>query len=126
LRKKPSEKGRNRDTAWYSIVDSEWPGIRAAFERWLDPANFDPDGRQRERLSTLIGARRTRLHADSSALRGQERGLGRLACGDKKSNGGASLEGKIGPRHLELIPNAIPRKTQETRRLRARARVGGD
>jgi len=31
-------KGRNRDTAWYSIVDSEWPGIRAAFERWLDPA----------------------------------------------------------------------------------------
>ena len=50
-------KGRNRDTAWYSIVDSEWPGIRAAFERWLDPANFDPDGRQRERLSTLIGAR---------------------------------------------------------------------
>jgi hypothetical protein len=50
-------KGRNRDTAWYSIVDSEWPGIRAAFERWLDPANFEPDGRQRERLSTLIGAR---------------------------------------------------------------------
>ena len=50
-------KGRNRDTAWYSIVDSEWPGIRAAFERWLDPQNFDPDGRQRERLSVLTGAR---------------------------------------------------------------------
>jgi RimJ/RimL family protein N-acetyltransferase len=50
-------KGRNRDTAWYSIMDSEWPAIRAVFERWLDPANFDPDGRQRERLSTLIGAR---------------------------------------------------------------------
>jgi hypothetical protein len=49
-------KGRNRDTAWYSIVDSEWPGIRAAFERWLDPANFDPDGRQRERLSALTRA----------------------------------------------------------------------
>jgi hypothetical protein len=48
-------KGRNRDTAWYSIVDSEWPAITAAFGRWLDPANFDPDGRQRERLSTLIG-----------------------------------------------------------------------
>ncbi len=50
-------KGRNRDTAWHSIVDSEWPGIKAAFERWLDPVNFDPDGRQRERPSTLTGAR---------------------------------------------------------------------
>jgi RimJ/RimL family protein N-acetyltransferase len=50
-------KGRNRDTAWYSIADGEWPGIRAAFEHWLDPQNFDPVGRQRERLSTLIGAR---------------------------------------------------------------------
>jgi hypothetical protein len=38
-------------------VDSEWPAIRSVFERWLDPANFDPDGRQRERLSTLIDAR---------------------------------------------------------------------
>jgi RimJ/RimL family protein N-acetyltransferase len=46
-------KGRNRDTAWFSIVDSEWPGIKAAFERWLDPANFDDDGRQRVSLSAL-------------------------------------------------------------------------
>jgi RimJ/RimL family protein N-acetyltransferase len=46
-------KGRNRDTAWYSIVDSEWPGIKAAFERWLDPGNFDGDGRQRMSLSAL-------------------------------------------------------------------------
>jgi RimJ/RimL family protein N-acetyltransferase len=43
-------KGRNRDTAWYSIVDSEWPARRAAFEAWLDPANFDADGRQLRRL----------------------------------------------------------------------------
>jgi RimJ/RimL family protein N-acetyltransferase len=34
-------KGRNRDTAWFSILDHEWPVQRAAFERWLDPANFD-------------------------------------------------------------------------------------
>ncbi len=39
-------KGRNRDTAWYSIVDTEWPARRAALEAWLDPANFEADGRQ--------------------------------------------------------------------------------
>lgn len=44
-------KGRSRDTAWYSIVDDEWPRIKAGFERWLDPANFDADGRQRRRLA---------------------------------------------------------------------------
>jgi hypothetical protein len=46
-------KGRNRDTAWYSIIDREWPAIRAAFERWLDPANFDGEGRQRHRLEAV-------------------------------------------------------------------------
>ena len=46
-------KGRNRDTAWFSIIDREWPGIKAAFERWLDPGNFDGDGRQRASLSAL-------------------------------------------------------------------------
>jgi RimJ/RimL family protein N-acetyltransferase len=44
-------KGRNRDTAWYSIVDSEWPPVKARFEAWLDPANFDADGRQIRRLA---------------------------------------------------------------------------
>lgn len=44
-------KGRNRDTAWFSILDGEWPARRAAFERWLDPANFDGDGRQKSRLA---------------------------------------------------------------------------
>jgi RimJ/RimL family protein N-acetyltransferase len=46
-------KGRNRDTAWFSITDREWPAVKAAFERWLDPANFDAAGRQRESLSVL-------------------------------------------------------------------------
>ena len=46
-------KGRNRDTAWYSILDSEWPALRRAFERWLDPANFDAAGRQRASLESL-------------------------------------------------------------------------
>ncbi|HJU17398.1 MAG TPA: GNAT family protein [Stellaceae bacterium] len=46
-------KGRNRDTAWFSILDREWAGVRAAFERWLDPGNFNPDGRQRRRLAEL-------------------------------------------------------------------------
>ena len=44
-------KGRNRDTAWFSIVDDEWPEIRTAFERWLAPSNFDAAGRQRRRLA---------------------------------------------------------------------------
>jgi RimJ/RimL family protein N-acetyltransferase len=51
-------KGRNRDTAWFSIIDSEWPAIKAAFERWLDPGNFDAAGRQRISLSSLTGALR--------------------------------------------------------------------
>jgi RimJ/RimL family protein N-acetyltransferase len=46
-------KGRNRDTAWLSITDSEWPPIKAAFERWLDAENFDAEGNQRLRLSEL-------------------------------------------------------------------------
>jgi RimJ/RimL family protein N-acetyltransferase len=43
-------KGRNRDTAWYSIIDKDWPPIRAAFQGWLKDANFDPQGRQKQRL----------------------------------------------------------------------------
>jgi RimJ/RimL family protein N-acetyltransferase len=43
-------KGRNRDTAWYSVIDSEWPNRRAAFERWLAPENFDAEGKQRAKL----------------------------------------------------------------------------
>lgn len=46
-------KGRNRDTAWYAMIDSEWPELDRAFTRWLAPENFDADGRQRLRLSEL-------------------------------------------------------------------------
>jgi RimJ/RimL family protein N-acetyltransferase len=44
-------KGANRDTAWFSMLDREWPRLRAAYERWLDPANFDAAGVQRSRLA---------------------------------------------------------------------------
>jgi RimJ/RimL family protein N-acetyltransferase len=44
---------RNRDTAWFSILDSEWPAIRANFETWLDPANFDERGKQRHSLGEV-------------------------------------------------------------------------
>jgi len=47
------DKGRNRDTAWYAMIDKEWPALDAAFRRWLDPSNFDERGRQRVALSTL-------------------------------------------------------------------------
>lgn len=46
-------KGRNRDTAWYAAIDSDWPAIRDAIERWLDPMNFDENGTQRLSLSAL-------------------------------------------------------------------------
>jgi RimJ/RimL family protein N-acetyltransferase len=49
-------KGRSRDTAWYSIIDAEWPRVREAFERWLDPGNFDADGRQRASLAQIRAA----------------------------------------------------------------------
>lgn len=46
-------KGRNRDTAWFAMVDRDWPGLQRAYRTWLDPANFDAAGRQRQRLSDL-------------------------------------------------------------------------
>jgi len=45
-------KGRNRDTAWFSMLDSEWPLRKQEFERWLAPSNFDPAGRQKTSLRT--------------------------------------------------------------------------
>jgi RimJ/RimL family protein N-acetyltransferase len=46
-------KGRNRDTAWYSIIDREWPALDEALTRWLSPANFDAEGSQRRRLREM-------------------------------------------------------------------------
>lgn len=46
-------KGRNRDTAWFSLLDSEWPTLKHAYEVWLDPANFDASGRQIQSLAEL-------------------------------------------------------------------------
>ena len=43
-------KGGNRDTAWFSIIDGEWPALRRAYRAWLDPGNFDAAGRQRRKL----------------------------------------------------------------------------
>ena len=46
-------KGRNRDSAWYSIIDSEWPMCRKAFEKWLEDGNFDEQQRQRSRIEEI-------------------------------------------------------------------------
>ena len=46
-------KGENRDTAWYSIIDTEWPALKRAYEEWLDPANFDDAGQQRRKLEEI-------------------------------------------------------------------------
>ena len=58
FRKHMVVKGRNRDTAWYAITEDEWPGVRAGFERWLAPANFDDAGEQRRPLGELIAEAR--------------------------------------------------------------------
>ena len=51
-------KERNRDNAWFSITDAEWPALRTSLKRWLSPSNFDDAGGQRSRLSELTGASR--------------------------------------------------------------------
>lgn len=51
-------KNRNRDTAWFSIIDSEWPALKRAYLAWLDPENFAVDGKQIERLADLIARER--------------------------------------------------------------------
>lgn len=53
FRQATTYKGRNRDTAWFAIIDSEWPQLDSAFTRWLAPDNFDANGQQRLRLSDL-------------------------------------------------------------------------
>ena len=57
-------KHRNRDTAWYSVLDREWPALDAAFRAWLDPANFTADGEQRQ---SLQGLRAPRVPANARA-----------------------------------------------------------
>lgn len=47
-------KGKNRDTAWFAILDGDWPALRAGYQRWLDPANFDPHERQKRRLQDCL------------------------------------------------------------------------
>ncbi len=49
-------KGRNRDTDWFAMTDADWRSLRPAYDAWLDPANFDDAGRQRQRLSDLTRA----------------------------------------------------------------------
>ena len=53
-------KGKNRDTAWYSILDEEWPELHAIFEEWLQPANFDAHGTAKVSLSQLMQQRNGR------------------------------------------------------------------
>ena len=47
-------KGCNRDTAWFAMIDEDWPVLRNGFEAWLAPENFGPDGTQRRRLAECM------------------------------------------------------------------------
>ena len=58
FRKATHYKGRNRDTAWYSMTDEEWPARKAAFDTWLDPSNFDGQGSQMRSLSEIRSGER--------------------------------------------------------------------
>jgi RimJ/RimL family protein N-acetyltransferase len=60
-------KGRSRDSAWFSVIDSDWPALAEAFRLWLAPGNFDAAGRQRERLSDLT--RLVRVSSDPALHR---------------------------------------------------------
>ena len=51
-------KGRNRDTAWYSILDQDWPALKKAYSSWLEPQNFDERGEQKRKLQDCIAAER--------------------------------------------------------------------
>ena len=62
----PAVAGRNRDTTWFAIIDGDWNGgLRDAYLRWLDPANFDAQGRQKLRLSQLTAPFVERDSADA-------------------------------------------------------------
>ena len=61
-------KGRNRDTAWYSILDGEWPRVREALEAWLDPGNFDAAGEQRTELGAAESSTGRATHPPRPAL----------------------------------------------------------
>jgi RimJ/RimL family protein N-acetyltransferase len=52
-------KGRNRDTAWFSMLDTDWPAVKKGFEMWLDESNFDEEGMQKQRLEALRAAARS-------------------------------------------------------------------
>ncbi|MDB5525761.1 MAG: hypothetical protein JWM58_3524 [Rhizobium sp.] len=56
FRKHLISRGANRDTAWFSIIDDEWPMLKSAFEAWLDPSNFDADGKQKQTLQDIRAA----------------------------------------------------------------------
>ncbi|WP_423368401.1 GNAT family N-acetyltransferase [Burkholderia sp. LMG 32019] len=60
-------RGRNRDTAWFSIIDGEWPDVRAAFDAWLAPENFDAQGGQRQSLTAIRHAQASARDAASRA-----------------------------------------------------------
>ena len=62
-------KGRNRDTAWFAAIDSEWPALDRAFSQWLAPANFDEAGRQRVSLASLTRPVLVRLDPENEGAR---------------------------------------------------------
>jgi hypothetical protein len=60
-------KGRSRDTAWFAMIDRDWPAIRAAYDAWLDPANFDAGGRQLAPLRIQSPPRSSSRHGERPA-----------------------------------------------------------
>jgi hypothetical protein len=61
-------KGKNRDTAWYSILDDEWPEVRDILESWLDDSNFDDNGQARTSLFTKMSQRNVSTKSSQRGL----------------------------------------------------------
>jgi RimJ/RimL family protein N-acetyltransferase len=66
FRRDKINRGRSRDTVWFAMIDEEWPALKRAYERWLDPANFDADGRQKQPLRVLTAAALGRASENAS------------------------------------------------------------
>ena len=117
LRQHMIAKGRNRDTAYYSMLDGEWPRCRAAFERWLAPDNFDGNGRQRRQLGRnpqnaceWRNRVANRLKGKVCVVTAAGQGIGRAIAEAFLAEGAKVIATDLDPKKLEGLAGADCRK----------------
>ena len=104
-------KGENRDTAWYSIIDTEWPALKRVYEEWLDPANFDNAGQQRRRLEEIRAGLAT---------------VARLPLARLKARAPAEADGPSSWAKSPQLPSASPVNEAENQQKQHCAQSGAD